>query len=52
MYALYGILSWELLWDHLNEQAVAQALRTAVTEQLADTSALRLPIIITEKIRD
>lgn len=39
------VLSWELLWDHLNEQAVAQALRTAVTEQLADTSAPRTPDI-------
>lgn len=35
------VLSWELLWVPLNEQAIARALRTAVAEQLADTSALR-----------
>ncbi|MCO8252781.1 isocitrate/isopropylmalate family dehydrogenase [Haladaptatus sp. AB618] len=35
------VLSWELLWDHLDEQAVARALRTAVANQLADTSAPR-----------
>lgn len=39
------VLSWELLWDHLDEPTVAQELRTAVAEQLADTSAPRTPDI-------
>ena len=39
------VLSWELLWDHLDEPAVATALRTAVAEQLADSSAPRTPDI-------
>ena len=39
------VLSWGLLWDHLEEPAVARALRAAVTEQLADTDAPRTPDI-------
>ncbi|MDX1746270.1 MAG: isocitrate/isopropylmalate family dehydrogenase, partial [Halobacteriales archaeon] len=39
------VLSWELLWDHLEEPAVGRALRTAVEEQLADTGAPRTPDI-------
>ena len=39
------VLSWELLWDHLGEAATARALRDAVAEQLADSSAPRTPDI-------
>lgn len=39
------VLSWELLWRHLDEPAVAEELRTAVAAQLADTSAPRTPDI-------
>lgn len=35
------VLSWELLWDHLDEPAVAQSLRGAVEEQLVDPGAPR-----------
>nr|WP_279587220.1 isocitrate/isopropylmalate family dehydrogenase [Halobacterium sp. R2-5] len=40
-----AVLSWELLWDYLDEQAVARTLRTAVAKQLADTDAPRTPDI-------
>ena len=40
-----AVLSWELLWEHLDEPAVGRALRTAVEEQLADTGAPRTPDI-------
>lgn len=39
------VRSWELLWNHLDESAVARELRTAVAEQLADASAPRTPDI-------
>ena len=39
------VLSWELLWDHLDEPAVGRALRSAVEEQLADAGAPRTPDI-------
>lgn len=39
------VLSWELLWEHLGERAIAQALRGAVTAQLADSDAPRTPDI-------
>ena len=40
---LGAVLSWELLWAHLGEPAVAGALRAAVEEQLADPDAPRTP---------
>jgi tartrate dehydrogenase/decarboxylase/D-malate dehydrogenase len=39
------VLSWELLWDHLGEGAVARGLHNAVAEQLADSGAPRTPDI-------
>ena len=39
------VLSWELLWDHLGEGAVARGLYNAVAEQLADPGAPRTPDI-------
>ena len=39
------VLSWELLWDHLDEPAVGRTLRAAVADQLADSSAPRTPDI-------
>ncbi|MFB6156757.1 MAG: isocitrate/isopropylmalate dehydrogenase family protein [Haloferacaceae archaeon] len=39
------VLSWELLWDHLGEEAVGRTLRTAVEAQLADPDAPRTPDI-------
>jgi tartrate dehydrogenase/decarboxylase/D-malate dehydrogenase len=36
-----ALLSWELLWDHLGEQAAAEALHGAVAAQLADPDAPR-----------
>jgi tartrate dehydrogenase/decarboxylase/D-malate dehydrogenase len=40
-----AVRSWELLWDHLDEPAVARALRAAVVDQLADANAPRTPDI-------
>lgn len=39
------VLSWELLWDHLGEEAVARELHDVVAEQLADPGAPRTPDI-------
>ena len=39
------VLSWELLWDHLGEEAVARELHDAVARQLADSGAPRTPDI-------
>ncbi|MFB6161516.1 MAG: isocitrate/isopropylmalate dehydrogenase family protein [Haloferacaceae archaeon] len=39
------VLSWELLWEHLGEDAVARSLRDAVASQLADVDAPRTPDI-------
>ncbi len=39
------VRSWELLWDHLGESAVARTLQSAVVEQLADPNAPRTPDI-------
>ena len=39
------VLSWELLWEHLDEPAVGRALRSAVEAQLADADAPRTPDI-------
>lgn len=37
------VLSWELLWEHLDEPEVAEELRGAVVEQLRDSSGPRTP---------
>ncbi|MCL7417962.1 MAG: isocitrate/isopropylmalate family dehydrogenase [Halalkalicoccus sp.] len=39
------VLSWELLWEHLGEEALARALHDAVAAQLADPGAPRTPDI-------
>ncbi|ADJ14055.1 isocitrate/isopropylmalate dehydrogenase family protein [Halalkalicoccus jeotgali] len=39
------VLSWELLWAHLGEDALARELRAAVRAQLADPDAPRTPDI-------
>ncbi len=39
------VLSWELLWEHLGESALAETLRHAVSAQLADSSSPRTPDI-------
>ncbi|MFB6122297.1 MAG: isocitrate/isopropylmalate dehydrogenase family protein [Haloferacaceae archaeon] len=40
---LATVLSWELLWDHLDEPSVGRTLRDAVEAQLADADAPRTP---------
>lgn len=40
---LATVLSWGLLFEHLNEEQTARTLRNAVAEQLADAEAPRTP---------